>query len=43
MELKLLLTKIENGFWINRKDLEIESDRYKWVQFFDKCDPEKQK
>ena len=28
-------------FWINRKDLEIESGYY-WAQMFDKCDPEKQ-
>ena len=30
-------------FWINRRDLEIESDYNNWVQIFDKCDPEKQK
>ena len=30
-------------FWINRRDLEIESDYDNWVQIFDKCDPEKQK
>ena len=30
-------------FWINRKDLEVESDVANWAQIFDKCDPEKQK
>ena len=30
-------------FWINRKDLEAESDVTNWAQIFDKCDPEKQK
>ena len=30
-------------FWINRKDLEIESDVANWAMIFDKCDPEKQK
>ena len=29
-------------FWIDRKDLEVESDVY-WGQLFDKCDPKKQK
>ena len=29
-------------FWINRKDLEVESDA-NWGQIFDKCDPKKQK
>ena len=29
--------------WVNRKDLEVESDVANWVQIFDKCDPEKQK
>ena len=28
-------------FWINRKDLEIESDVANWAMIFDKCDPEK--
>ena len=30
-------------FWINRKDLEAESDVANWAQIFDKCDLEKQK
>ena len=36
---------IENGryFWVNRKDLEVESDVAIWAQIFDKCDSEKQK
>ena len=29
--------------WVNRRDLEVESDYGNWVQIFDKCDPEKQK
>ena len=28
-------------FWVNRKDLELESDVANWAQFFEKCDPEK--
>ena len=36
---------IGNGryFWVNRKDLEVESDVANWAQIFDKCDSEKQK
>ena len=30
-------------FWVNRKDLEVESDVANWAQIFDKCDQEKQK
>ena len=30
-------------FWVNRKDLEVESDVNNWAPIFDKCDPEKQK
>ena len=30
-------------FWVNGKDLKIESDVTNWAQIFDKCDPEKQK
>ena len=30
-------------FWINRRDLEAESDVTNWAQIFDKCDLEKQK
>ena len=30
-------------FWVNRKELEVESDVANWAQIFDKCDPEKQK
>ena len=25
-------------FWVNRLDLEVESDVTKWAQIFDKCD-----
>ena len=36
---------IEKGryFWVNRKDLEKESNVANWAQIFDKCDSEKQK
>ena len=30
-------------FWINRRDLEIESDYKNWAVLFHKCDPKKQK
>ena len=30
-------------FWINIRDLEVESDYNNWAQTFDKCDLEKQK
>ena len=30
-------------FWVNIKDLELESDVANWSQIFHKCDPEKQK
>ena len=33
----------ERYFWVNRKDLEVESDVANWAQIFDKCNPEKQK
>ena len=33
----------ERCFWINRKDLEVESDVANWAMIFDKCDPKKQK
>ena len=26
-------------FWVNRKDLKVESDVAHWAQVFDKCDP----
>ena len=26
-------------FWVNRKDLEVESDVANWAQVFYKCDP----
>ena len=26
-------------FWVNRKDLEVESYVANWAQIFDKCDP----
>ena len=29
-------------FWVNRKDLEVESDVDSWAQIFYKCDSEKQ-
>ena len=43
--LKCDIEIIDKGkyFWINRKDLEIESDVANWAMIFDKCDPEKQK
>ena len=25
-------------FWVNRKDLEVESEVANWAQIFDKCD-----
>ena len=30
-------------FWVNRKDLEVESDVANWTHIFDKCNPGKQK
>ena len=33
----------ERYFWINRKDLKVESDVANWAQIFDKCDLKKQK
>ena len=30
-------------FWVNRKDLELESDVANWTQIFDECDPKKNK
>ena len=30
-------------FWVNRKDLEVESDVANWTETFDNCDSEKQK
>ena len=30
-------------FWVNRNDLEVESDIGNWAQIFDKCDPKEQK
>ena len=30
-------------FWVNRRDLEVELGGYNCAQFFDKCDPNKQK
>ena len=26
------------NFWVNRKDLEVESNVANWAQIFDKCD-----
>ena len=37
------VTDDDKYFWINRKDLEIESDYKNWPQIFDKCDVEKEK
>ena len=34
---------VDKYFWINRRDLEIESDYKNWALIFDKCDLEKQK
>ena len=41
--MKLKLLKKENYFWVNRKDLEVESDVANWANIFDRCDSEKQK
>ena len=43
--LKCEIEVIDKGkyFWINRKDLEIESGVANWAMIFDKCYPEKQK
>ena len=30
-------------FWVNIKDLELESDVANWTQIFDECDPKKNK
>ena len=30
-------------FWVNRKDLEVESDVADWAQMLDKCDSKNQK
>ena len=30
-------------FWVNRKDLEVESDVANWTHIFNKCDPKKSK
>ena len=42
---KCKVETIDKGrcFWVNRKDLEVESDVNNWAPIFDKCDPEKQK
>ena len=37
------ITDKERYFWVNRKGLEVETCLANWAQFFDKCDPEKQK
>ena len=29
----------ERYFWINRRDLEVESDYKNWSVIFEKCDP----
>ena len=43
--IKCKIEVIDKGkyFWINRKDLEVESDVANWAMIFDKCDPKKQK
>ena len=33
----------ERYFWVNRKDLEVESDVANWAQIFDKCGLKKTK
>ena len=33
----------ERYFWVNRKNLDVQSNVANWSQIFDKCDPEKQK
>ena len=43
LKCEIEITDKEKYFWINRKDLEIESDVANWAMIFDKCDPEKQK
>ena len=37
---KCKVESIDKGkyFWVNRKDLEVESDVANWAQIFDKCD-----
>ena len=42
---KCKVESIDKGryFWINRRDLEEESDYDHWAQMFNKCDQEKQK
>ena len=40
---KIEIIDKERYFWVNRKDLEIESDVANWAQIFDKCDSKKQK
>ena len=42
-ECELEIIDMGRYFWLNRKDLEIESDVASWAQIFDKCDPKKQK
>ena len=37
------IINIGKYLWVNRKDLEVESDVVNWVQIFDKCDLQKQK
>ena len=37
------ITDKERYFWVNRKDLEVESDVANLAQIFDKCNLEKQK
>ena len=33
----------ERYLWVNRKDLEVDTDVANWAQVFGKCDPKKQK
>ena len=42
VKLNLLMT-IKRYVWINRRDLEIESDYKDCTQSFDRCDPKQQK
>ena len=41
--MKLKILKKGKYFWINRRDLEVESVYNNWANIFDKCNPEKQK
>ena len=40
---KMEIMHDDKYFWINRRDLEIESDYKNWAVLFHKCDPKKTK